>query len=490
MKNIRSTWALSFLALSFLFMAAATNAANENASEKAKSIFEYWTPERRASAIPRDLYLDEKGQGYIRNKNNTLTPYGGKFNLSALKPMAKPDGAGTGGKGGGKGDGGTGSNGSLNTLVTYLTPSESQNTVTSLPTVFTASIADPEGVKSVSFMFRPAQSSGSEQRFSPSCVNSGTEVICDLQIATISEGAWEWWVTGKDGSPKGGLSYNSSPLTFNVDTSTNSSSCGGSIISESEWSCDGNVQSAAGRILFSMPGGNYVCSGTVINDWATSGRSIILTAAHCVYDDENKVFASNVLFIPDQANTSGAGTDTNCSNDPLGCWVASFGVVDPDYTSRVFPDNSPWDYAYYVVADDDVSHAAGYNNPSNSTLDSAAGYMNISFTSPTQSKYTYALGYSYAMDPSFRYCAEGMSTNGSSNWWLGNCGLTGGSSGGPWSQSDADDLGNGPVISVNSWGYIRSSGMAGPKLSNNTAQCLFDVARSAPIDSSGIVGCN
>ena len=36
----------------------------------------------------------------------------------------------------------------------------------------------------------------------------------------------------------------------------------------------------------------------------------------------------------------------------------------------------------------------------------------------------------------------------------------------------------GPVISVNSWGYRGSPGMAGPKLSGSSASCLFTAAQS------------
>jgi hypothetical protein len=36
--------------------------------------------------------------------------------------------------------------------------------------------------------------------------------------------------------------------------------------------------------------------------------------------------------------------------------------------------------------------------------------------------------------------------------------------------------GDGPVISVNSWGYIGSPGMAGPKLFGTSAECVFDAA--------------
>ena len=75
------------------------------------------------------------------------------------------------------------------------------------------------------------------------------------------------------------------------------------IKTNAEWS-GGVVQTAAGRIYFEMPSNpkwkrwaGYVCSGTVATD-DTSGRSIIITAAHYVYDDANKAFARNVLFIP------------------------------------------------------------------------------------------------------------------------------------------------------------------------------------------------
>ena len=75
------------------------------------------------------------------------------------------------------------------------------------------------------------------------------------------------------------------------------------------------------------------------------------------------------------------------------------------------------------------------------------------------------------------YCAESMITLDADNWWLGSCGLSGGSSGGPWVQPLIGD--DGPIISVNSWGYNGEPGMAGPKLSPTTASsasCLFDAA--------------
>jgi hypothetical protein len=41
--------------------------------------------------------------------------------------------------------------------------------------------------------------------------------------------------------------------------------------------------------------------------------------------------------------------------------------------------------------------------------------------------------------------------------------------------------GNGPVISVNSWGYTDRPGMAGPKLSGTSASCVFAHAQSSAL---------
>jgi hypothetical protein len=256
-------------------------------------------------------------------------------------------------------------------------------------------------------------------------------------------------------------------------------------VPNSEWTGDGVVQEAAGRIYFEMPSNakrtrwaGYVCSGTVVSD-ATSGRSVILTAAHCVYDDANKAFARNVLFIPNQADTQGTGTDLNCANDPLGCWVPSFGVVDNNWTTSTFPNNIPWDYAFYVVGDAGA-HQSGYGTVADA-LDAAVEPMSMSFATPSLGTLAHALGYSYSEDPKFMYCADSLTTEGAYNWWLPNCGLSGGSSGGPWSQTFNVSTGNGPVISVNSWGYTDQPGMAGPKLSGTSASCVFAVAQSAAL---------
>lgn len=383
MKPVRiSKWLWTAIPISIALMpvgALAQSARPAIDANKAR-VAAFWTAERRAAAIPRDLVIDPRGLGYLRRPDGTLVPYGHRVEaedgprVMTPLPFGKPSGGGGGG--GGTGGGGT------------------------------------------------------------------------------------------------------------------------KMVANAEWSAGGAVQKAAGRLLFEMTDGYYVCSGTVATD-GTSGRSIILTAAHCVYDDAGHAFASNVLFIPDQAHTTGK-TDFNCGNDSFGCWVPSFGVVDVNWTNYVFPANIKWDYAFYVVNDVGAHTYAAYSStdPSfvtgNTNLDALdnsawAGSLAISFGDPKHdvagsSDFTHALGYSYSKDPKFMYCAEDMTVNGPDNWWLSHCGLSGGSSGGPWVQPMTS--GSGPIISVNSWGYTAGPGMAGPKLFGTSAACVFGEAKGAPLSTA------
>ena len=90
-----------------------------------------------------------------------------------------------------------------------------------------------------------------------------------------------------------------------------------------------------------------------------------------------------------------------------------------------------------------------------------------------------AIGYPYNYDPQLKYCEETLTTtNANINWWLPSCTMAGGSSGGPWLQPISS--GNGSVISVNSWGYARKPGMAGPKFNGTSAYCVYVAANFRP----------
>ena len=467
-------------------------AANRSMDSNKARVVEHWTNERRANAIPRDLVIDARGLGYLRRPDGSLEPYGHQISAEAAvkspKPFAKP----TGGQ----------NNETTPPLIANMDPGGPDPAIIGASYTFSATVTDDSGVKSVSFTIRYPDGV-TTQTFS---ATAGANDTWSVALQGFTYGNWSWWVVAKDTAKKGGNTATSDVVNFLVDTGGGGGSTGTDTVSNAEWTVGDAVQKAAGRIYFEMPKnarwkgpwGGFVCSGTVVAD-GTSERSVILTAAHCVYDDLNKAYARNVLFIPDQAGTNGSGTDLNCSNDPIGCWVPSFGVVDVKWTTATFPDNIPWDYAYYVV-DDTGAHFAGFTASAES-LDAAAGALAISFATPYINDgdpgahsvdFTHALGYSYSEDPNFMYCAEDMTTEGTDNWWLPSCGLSGGSSGGPWVQPMDLDAGSGPVISLNSWGYTNSPGMAGPMFAGTSTECVFTMAKtlvwSAVSDVDGKAG--
>ena len=360
------------------------------------------------------------------------------------------------------------------------------------PIDFSAELSDTSGIRSASIVIHLPD--GRTQSFAASSLDSGG--LWGTSVKGFTPGDWGWHVIAQDDAARGGNIATSPVYGFTITDggSGGDPGVGGSgTVTNSRWTTGGDIQGAAGRILFEMPTevrrgrkisiewNAYVCSGTAVADTNTNA-SIILTAAHCVYDDISKAFARNVLFIPNQDDGGTDRTDSDCTNDPFGCWSPTNGVVNLQWTNKTFPDNVAWDYGYYVVPNTGAHTATGPSDATSEALESAVNELTISFDPATAGNLTHALGYSYSNDPNFMYCAEpmGVKTPGV-NWWLPSCDLSGGSSGGPWVQPMDEGTGNGPIISVNSWGYTTGPGMAGPVL-GTTARCTFGAANSAPID--------
>lgn len=448
-----------------LAIAIPASAGGSRAAER-NPVAQHWTAARRAAATPRDLVLDSRGLAYLRRADGSLAPHGhaaGQL-FASRAAVAKPVPAA---KPGGGGD-------TAGPVVSNRVPAANATIGTSQQ--FSATVTDTSGVRSVSVVI--VYPNGTQtQSFAASNLGGGT---WGVTINGFSAGTWGWRVVAKD-TAKPANTTTTPTTSFTVSTGGGGGGGGGTVVN-SPWLEPGTIQTAAGRIYFEMPANvqqtrwdGYVCSGTVAED-ATSGRSVIITAAHCVYDDAHKAFARNVLFIPDQDRTTGGGTDLTCSNDPLGCWTPSFGVVDNDWASRTFPDNIPWDYAFYVVNDGDpAAHADGFT-ATGDVLDAAAGDLPVQLSNASIGQTAHALGYSYSDDPNFMYCSEPLGVDaGTDDYWLGSCGLSGGSSGGLWVQPMTG--GEGPIISVNSWGYTNQPGMAGPRLGAITA-CVFGKAKT------------
>ncbi len=226
----------------------------------------------------------------------------------------------------------------------------------------------------------------------------------------------------------------------------------------------------AGKLYMAFGGTtyNYICSASLI------GKSLLLTAAHCIHDYGQGAagFATKVKFVPAKNNSS----------EPYSFFESSSFLIPTVYfngTDTCDPG------APGVVCNNDIALVALGNNSSGQQAGNLTGYYsygwnNYSFARPsasfqnafgnklfaaiTQLGYPGSHDSGNAMQINTAYGAYVLSGN-LENTWLGSA-MTGGSSGGPWLvnlgiSAAGANYGNAPnrnsVVGVTSWGYTDSS---------------------------------
>jgi hypothetical protein len=206
-------------------------------------------------------------------------------------------------------------------------------------------------------------------------------------------------------------------------------------VTGASWTGGGQVKRTTGKVLFTMGGVDYVCSGSVVQD-TRSTTALVLTAGHCAYDETTRNFATRWMFVPDYEsggtiveNADGSHS-FSCDTTPYGCWTAT-GLVTTTAWANGGGSLSGFnnDYAFAVVG------AGGKTGQANQ-LDDAVGANRIAFnqTHPAQ---VFAFGYPQASPYNGQkliYCAgkDIVDAWGGTSAFGLNCNMTGGSSGGPW----------------------------------------------------------
>ncbi len=80
------------------------------------------------------------------------------------------------------------------------------------------------------------------------------------------------------------------------------------------------ITKGTGRVLLRLrSAARYICSGSVVTDEAQANYSIVLTAAHCVFDQKTGQFATQWMFIPAFDITP----TYTCAATTYGCWNAT-----------------------------------------------------------------------------------------------------------------------------------------------------------------------
>jgi hypothetical protein len=102
---------------------------------------------------------------------------------------------------------------------------------------------------------------------------------------------------------------------------------GGTKVTGASYTGGGAILKATGRVLFTMAGIDYICSGSVVAE-GNGAQSIVLTAGHCVVENDG-TFATNWLFIP-EFDTAPTYT---CASTVYGCWVADALYADAAFAS-------------------------------------------------------------------------------------------------------------------------------------------------------------
>jgi hypothetical protein len=246
---------------------------------------------------------------------------------------------------------------------------------------------------------------------------------------------------------------------------------GGGTVTGASWTGGGAVVAKTGKVLFTMGGGQWVCSATVIADptGLNAGYSAVLSAAHCLYDEAADVFATNWLFIPSY-DTSATFT---CTQTTIGCWTATSLTVHSGWANEesLTTAATMHDFGVAVVG-------GGGKTGTATQLDTAVGggYA-VSTTAISSGTQVHAFGYPAAgryKGKDLTYCAGPTFPDGYNDdeTWGIACNMTGGSSGGPWFKSFANAGASGSVTSLNSYGYSGLSNMYGPKFNSDTAAVL------------------
>lgn len=206
-----------------------------------------------------------------------------------------------------------------------------------------------------------------------------------------------------------------------------------------------------GKVFFSTPEGDFVCSGNLV---ASENQSTVATAGHCLHDGgPGAEFADNYVFAP--AYDEG--------ESEYGLWAAEELVATEEWIAA---GDMSYDVGFAVIEEQEgltLEEAVGGASPIAFNQDSSQYYTAYGY--PAAAPYdgeTLETCSGYAQDSPVTPSTFGIP-----------CSMTGGSSGGPWF------MGSGPTgaqASVNSYKYVFNPlWMYGPYF-GESAEAAYDLA--------------
>jgi V8-like Glu-specific endopeptidase len=219
-----------------------------------------------------------------------------------------------------------------------------------------------------------------------------------------------------------------------------------------------------GKVFFTKStGGNFVCSGTLVNN---SRKNLVVTAGHCVHGGEGGAYHRNWLFIP-----AYDGSRTDGGQRPYGTWSARELLTRSAWINN--SDNTQ-----------DIGMALLDAGSDGRPLGERIGGHGITFNvSASQSFSDFGYPAAPPFDGKIQWrCNSTLRGRDTSIPCAGpdplriECDMTGGSSGGGW-LIDIRSNGVGFVNSVNSYGYTLEPGYEYGPYFGNEAKSLYDLAK-------------
>lgn len=253
------------------------------------------------------------------------------------------------------------------------------------------------------------------------------------------------------------------------------------------WTDGGEVLLNSGKVFFTLGRYQWQCSGTVVDD-PSGDRSVVVTAAHCAYDEKSNQWATNWIFVPEYDSQPGS----TCATTKHGCWVAQSLIVPNVYAAQSSFNTTATkhDYAFAVVG------AGGNGTPRQ--LDSVVGSQPMNHTrystpgGPDFESDTWLFGYpaqARYKGADLMYCHGYLDLDLATDYatYRLPCRLTGGTSGGGWfspfngpETEPTSDVGQGTVISVTSYGYSGVKALFGPQFGEESA-AMYELAAVTPV---------
>jgi V8-like Glu-specific endopeptidase len=223
------------------------------------------------------------------------------------------------------------------------------------------------------------------------------------------------------------------------------------------WGQSDVIARSSGRIFSAVAGDDYACSGTVLTD-TSAEISLVITAAHCVYDLQTDLFATDWLFVPGLAK----GEIPDCRTRALGCWTSKAFLVEKGFVSAGTYNQTALRH--------DIGIAVIGPGPPQEQLDQVVGGLALADAAVSDGEFVDLVGYPGDRQYSgsaLTFCSGPMSQAGAA--WVIDCDMTGGSSGGAWIAKASSSA---PVIASltsGGTGVIR----AGPVFDDNTTALIL-----------------